>query len=74
MSAFEDFVQTELPKRPYTDTDPAVESIMIRRGLGPRQTVGIQLTTDGHVPVYKNGSIVASTVDAEVTSIDGGFY
>jgi hypothetical protein len=48
MSAFENFVQLELPKRPYLDTDSAQETIMVRRGAGPRQLVGVSLT-DGQV-------------------------
>lgn len=44
MSAFENFIQIELPKRPYTDTDTNQESVLVRRGAGPRQHVGVELT------------------------------
>ena len=48
MSAFEDFIQVELPRRPWVDTDPAQESIPVRRGAGPRQLEFVSLT-DGQV-------------------------
>lgn len=48
MSAFEDFVQIELPKRPYLNTDVAQETVIVRRGVGPRQLGAVQLT-DGQV-------------------------
>jgi sorbitol-specific phosphotransferase system component IIBC len=48
MSAFEDFIQVELPRRPWVDTDPAQESIPVRRGPGPRQLDFVSLT-DGQV-------------------------
>lgn len=74
MSAFEDFVQLELPKRPFTEADPAPESILIRRGPGPRQAVGVPLASDGDIVVFSAGSITTSSVDAELTNVDGGFY
>lgn len=43
-SAFESFVQLELPLRPYVPVDPAQESIAIRRGAGPRQLTFVELT------------------------------
>lgn len=46
MSAFEDFIQTELPKRPWSPDDPAQESIPVRRGVGPRQLDFIELNDD----------------------------
>ena len=48
MSAFEDFIQVELPRRPWVDVDPAQESIPVRRGAGPRQLEFVSLT-DGQV-------------------------
>ncbi len=44
MSAFEDFVQIELPKRPYLNTDVAQETVIVRRGAGPRQLGAVTLT------------------------------
>jgi hypothetical protein len=48
MSAFENFIQLELPLRPYVATDPSQESIAIRRGAGPRQLTFVELS-DGQV-------------------------
>lgn len=48
MSAFENFIQLELPLRPYVATDPAAESIAVRRGAGPRQLTFVELE-DGQV-------------------------
>ena len=61
MSAFEDFVQLELPKRPYLNTDPPQETVMVRRGLGPRQLAGVQLT-EGQVLAMIGGQIVGTTL------------
>lgn len=58
MSAFEDFVQVELPKRGYLNTDPPQESIIIRRGAGPRQFDAIQLQ-EGQVLGVVNGQLAA---------------
>jgi|AntDeeMinimDraft_5_1070356.scaffolds.fasta_scaffold11148_2 hypothetical protein len=56
-NAFESFIQLELPKRPYLETDVPQESLIVRRGVGPRQLAGLQLTEDQTV-VYKNGQLV----------------
>lgn len=37
MATFGEFVQQELPRRPFTYNDPPQESILVRRGPGPRQ-------------------------------------
>lgn len=42
-SAFESFVQQELPKRGYLNTDVGQETIIVRRGLGPRQFDAVSL-------------------------------
>lgn len=39
MSAFEDFIQRELPKRPFTEVDGLQGYILVREGAGPRQVV-----------------------------------
>ena len=57
MSAFEDFIQTELPLRPYVAANPAEETIAIRRGAGPRQLGFIELT-EGQVLAKVNGQLV----------------
>lgn len=55
-NAFESFIQLELPKRPYLDTDVPQESLIVRRGPGPRQLAGLQLAEDQTV-VYKDGQL-----------------
>jgi hypothetical protein len=61
MSAFEDFVQTEIPKRPYLSTDVTEETVMIRRGAGPRQLAAITLG-EKQVVALVNGVLVGTTV------------
>lgn len=57
MSAFENFIQLELPKRPYTELDTAQESVLVRRGVGPRQHVGVALA-EGQVLGMQGGVLV----------------
>ena len=59
--AFESFVQTELPKRGYLDSDPAQETIIVRRGVGPRQFDAVTLQ-DGEVLARVNGALVGVTL------------
>jgi hypothetical protein len=61
MSAFEDFVQLELPKRPYLSTDVAEETVIVRRGAGPRQLNAVTLT-NGQVLGMVGGVLVGTTV------------
>ena len=56
MSAFEDFVQQELPKRGYLNSDVAQETIIIRRGAGPRQFDAVTLG-EGEVLAKVGGSV-----------------
>lgn len=63
MSAFDDFIQLELPKRPYLNTDPAQETVMVRRGSGPRQLDSVVLT-EGQVLGFVNGQLVGTSVSA----------
>lgn len=56
MSAFEDFIQVELPRRPWTATDPAQETIPVRRGAGPRQLEFVSLN-DGQVLGKVGGTV-----------------
>lgn len=58
MSAFEDFVQQELPKRGYLNSDVAQETIIIRRGAGPRQFDAVTLG-EGEV-LAKVGGVLTS--------------
>jgi hypothetical protein len=37
MASFNDFVQQELPKRPFTEIDGSEGQVLVRRGPGPRQ-------------------------------------
>lgn len=66
MSAFEDFVQLELPKRPYLNTDPAQETVIIRRGAGPRQLNAVALT-DGQVLGKVGGVLTGVSIGAGAT-------
>ncbi len=53
-SAFEAFIQLELPRRPFLLNDVEQESVIIRRGAAPRQMDGIKLS-DGQVLGMVNG-------------------
>ena len=66
MSAFEDFVQLELPKRPYLNTDPAQETVIVRRGAGPRQLGAVTLT-DGQVLGKVGGVLTGVSIGAGAT-------
>jgi ABC-type transport system substrate-binding protein len=67
MSAFEDFVQTELPKRGYLNSDVPQESIIIRRGAGPRQFDAITMT-EGQVLAFVGGQLQAVSMTSLVSS------
>lgn len=54
---FENFIQLELPKRAYLEEDAPKESIIVRRGAGPRQLAGILLDND-QVLVMRDGTLV----------------
>lgn len=56
MSAFEDFIQTELPRRPWVIDGGNQETILVRRGGGPRQSVWVGLS-EGEV-LGKVGGVV----------------
>lgn len=43
LDAFIEYVQQELFKRPFSAVDPKQETVMVRRGGGPRQLVGLEL-------------------------------
>ena len=60
MALLDDFVayvQRELFKRPFSNDDPAQESIMIRRGGGPPQLTGLELG-DLEIVGQKDGEVV----------------
>ncbi len=67
MSAFEDFVQQELPKRGYLNADVAQETIIIRRGPGPRQFDAINLA-EGEVLALVGGVLTG----VDVTQVGAG--
>jgi len=56
VSSFENFIQVELPKRPYTDTDVPQETLLVRRGPGPRQLQAASIA-EGQV-VARVGGII----------------
>lgn len=71
MSAFEDFVQQELPKRGYLNTDPAQETIIVRRGAGPRQFDAVTLA-EGQVLAKVNGVLTGVAVsDSSIGGYSG---
>jgi hypothetical protein len=61
MSAFEDFIQRELPKRGYLDVDVPQESIIVRRGPGARQFDGVTMT-EGQVLAMVNGVLTGTNL------------
>lgn len=67
MSAFEDFIQTELPKRGYLNSDVPQESVIIRRGAGPRQFDAVTLT-EGQVLAFVGGQLQPVSISSLVSS------
>lgn len=67
MSAFTDFIQLELPKRPYLDSDVSEETVIVRRGAGPRQLQSVDIA-DGQV-LGKNGGSLQG-LDVNLSSVD----
>jgi hypothetical protein len=63
MSAFENFIQIELPKRPFTSTDPPLETVLVRRGTGPRELQPLALA-DNQVVAKVGGVIVGLNISA----------
>lgn len=60
-SAFESFMQTELPLRPFAPSDGNQEAIAIRRGQGPRQMLFLDLQ-DSQVLGRVNGTLQGVTI------------
>lgn len=58
---FESFIQLELPKRPYLEEDAPKESVIIRRGAGPRQLSGLVLE-DKQMLAMQNGTLRSMSV------------
>lgn len=61
MSAFESFVQQELPKRGYLNSDVPQETLIIRRGVGPRQFSSVQLA-EGEIVALVGGVLTGVRV------------
>lgn len=73
MSAFEDFIQAELPRRPWVVNDPDQETIPVRRGAGPRQLEFVSLN-DGEVLGKLSGviqGVVIPGLTGSPATIDG---
>jgi len=62
MTAFTDFIQVELPKRPYLESDVPKNSVIIRNGAGPRQLDGIQLLP-GQIIMNIGGTVQAVAIE-----------
>lgn len=56
LDAFVTYVQQELFKRPFLNSDTKQESIMLRRGGGPRQLTGLDIN-DLEVVGKQNGAV-----------------
>lgn len=63
---FQDFIQLELPKRPFLEADVPKETVMVRRGNAPRQLAAVSLA-DGEV-LGKVGGVLAAVTPS---SADG---
>lgn len=57
-NAFNTFIQIEVPKRPYLETDVDQETLIIRRGNGPRQLQALKLA-EGQTVLFKDGQLRA---------------
>lgn len=68
-SQFESFIQLELPKRPYLLEDVPQESIIVRKGAGPRQLSGL-LLSDNQTMIMRQGKLIGVDV-SEFGSGDG---
>ena len=66
---FEDFIQLELPKRPWMASDVQEESVIVRRGQGARQLQGVVLG-EGQVLGMKDGVLQGVAADAGGTGAD----
>lgn len=57
MSEFEDFIQTELPGRPFVHGPGEQGQILVRNGPGPRQTqwTDVEDILEGNTPTYLAG-------------------
>jgi len=68
MSAFEDFIQGELPRRPFLLTDVPQNTVIVRRGAGPRQLDYVTINQGEVLTVDGSGQLVSASISA-VTGI-----
>lgn len=57
LEAFVQFVQAELFRRPFLNSDASQETVMVRRGGGPRQLAGLSIA-DGEILGNVGGTLV----------------
>lgn len=62
MSKFTDFIQVELPLRPYLSSDVSQNSVIVRNGAGPRQLAGIKLLP-GQILMNIEGTLQAVNLE-----------
>lgn len=73
MALLDDFVayvQRELFKRPFSNDDPTEESVMVRRGGGPRQLAGLELQ-DLELVGRRDGAVVGIPI-SDLGELGGG--
>lgn len=73
MALLDDFVayvQRELFKRPFSNEDPAAESVIVRRGGGPRQLAGLELQ-DLELVGRRDGAVVGIPI-SDLGELGGG--
>jgi hypothetical protein len=68
MSAFEDFIQGELPRRPFLLTDVPQNTVIVRKGAGPRQLDYVTINQGEVLTVDGSGNLVSASISA-VTGI-----
>jgi hypothetical protein len=69
---FENFVQQELPRRPYVTTNPSQETIPVRRGPGPRQLEFVDIA-EGEV-LGKSGGVITGLSVLSISNCKGFAY
>ncbi len=68
-NAFNTFIQIEVPKRPYLETDVKQETLIIRRGNGPRQLQALELA-EGQTVLFKDGQLKAVKAGGLASGMD----
>lgn len=57
-NAFNSFIQTEVPLRPVLQSDAKQETIIVRRGVAPREVQGLELSENQTV-IFQGGQLKA---------------